>query len=402
MLGKAARNIARDIWLLMTVFGIYGLAVWPAVAWLGHDLITKEISTLQGINVNRSTLIGRDFVNIWHAGHQAQADGEAAVYDRDAYRASLKERAGIGGIYAFSYPPHMLMLALPFGALDYVPALLIWTLGGLALFWAAARPWLDSVDLPSWAILVLPGAIVNIWAGHFGFLIGALALYGFRQTQDHPRRAGAAFALMTVKPHLGILVPVILALKRKWAASFAAIVGAVMLILASILFFGVDAWAAWLGSTLGFQLTLVEGNRASEFIFMMPTVTRSLAAMGVNAAPVQWGIAFAALAGLIAVHARASIRQLGLASQVATFLILPYAFHYDMVILSLIALIVARQTDSRWYMPDRLICGAAFLVPLMQVPLAKAGWWPSPIIIAALLGLMIWRIGSAKGAIGHA
>jgi alpha-1,2-mannosyltransferase len=397
---RFASQTRRDIWALLAVFGIYGLVVWPTLVWLGHDLIAKEISTLEGININRSTLIGRDFVNIWHAGYEAQVAGSDAVYDRDAYRASLKDRVGIGGIYAFSYPPHMLMMALPFGAIGYIPALLIWTVAGLALFWAAARPWLKEAGLPSWAVFLLPGAIVNLWAGHFGFLIGALALYGFWHAQDRPVRAGGAFALMTVKPHLGLLVPLVLLMKQKWRATIAAALGAMALGLASLFLFGAGAWQAWLGSTLSFQFTLVGGNQASEFIYMMPTIARAAEAMGVTAAPIQWGVAIAAIATLIRVHRQASARQLGLMSQVATFLILPYVFHYDMVILSLIALIVARQSRSRWYMPDRLICAAAFLVPLMQVPLAKAGYWPSPLIIAGLLGLMIWRIGVNQGETG--
>src|SRR3546814_3633796 len=66
--------------------------------------------------------------------------------------------------------------------------------------------------------LILPGSLVNIWAGHYGFLVGALALYGWRWLDTHPRRAGIIFGIMTIKPHLGVLVALVLLLRRDWTA----------------------------------------------------------------------------------------------------------------------------------------------------------------------------------------
>src|SRR3546814_13016518 len=58
----------------------------------------------------------------------------------------------------------------------------------------------------------------NIWAGHYGFLVGALSLYGWRWLDTHPRRAGIIFGIMTIKPHLGVLVALVLLLRRDWTA----------------------------------------------------------------------------------------------------------------------------------------------------------------------------------------
>jgi alpha-1,2-mannosyltransferase len=395
---RRVARFRRDLWALLTAFGIYGLIVWPVTAWYGPNLVAKELSTLHGLKVNASTAIGRDFVNIWHGGGEAARHGAKAVYDREAYRATLKEAVDVKGIYAFSYPPHMLILAAPFGLLSYPAALAVWTLGGLAFFWIAARPWLHEVGLPSWSVLLLPGTIINLWAGHFGFLIGGLALLGFWHADRAPTRSAMAFALMTVKPHLGLLVPVVLLAKQRLRLIWLTCVGTLGLILVSVAALGKDAWAAWFSSTLAFQLSLTSQTEGAEFIQMMPTIKRALTSINAAPALVTWVpvvVALVAVAVLLLVLKRgASVRQSGLASQVATFLILPYAFHYDLVILSLIALLTARRWKSRWFMPDKLICGAAFVVPLVQVPLAKLGWWPSPIVVGALFLLLCWRLTS--------
>lgn len=386
-------------WRLLAAFGIYGIVVWPALAWLGYDLIATELFRLHGLHVAPSTLIGRDFVNIWHGGREA-LDGAAGVYDREAYRRSLADAAGVHGIYAFSYPPHMLLLAIPFGLPPYLWSLALWTVGGFALFAHAARPWLRDAGLPGWAVLLLPGAIVNLWAGHFGFLIGALALYGWRWAGDRPRRAGAAFALMSVKPHLGVLVPVILALRRDWRTMLWAGAGVLLLVAASAAMFGLSAWATWIGSTLRFQAGLIEPATQPEYIFMMPSPTRMMAALSPDAAVTGAGaVLFAvAAAGLLICAAMrgASIAALGLLSFAATPLMLPYIFNYDLVGLSLAALLWASGSPGPWWSAERLAYGAAFVVPLAQAPLAHEGMWLSPVALLAALGFAAWRAGEGK------
>lgn len=381
---------------LLFAFGVYGFIVWPAAAWLSYDLVAGEVAALDGIRVNASTVIGRDFVNIWHGGAEALKSGAGAVYDRLEYRRTLADVIGARGVYAYSYPPHMLLFSVPFGLMGYVSALIVWNLAGLALFWHAARPWLRDAGLPGWSVLLLPGTIVNLWAGHFGFIIGALALYGWHAVGRDGRRAGLSFALMTVKPHMGILVPMILAMKRDWRTILWAALGGVVLVLVSMLVFGVAAWQTWLGSTLAFQASLMADAPGREFIFMMPTVGRMMQSITDNAMLIVIGQSLAAFfAGgvlLLAWRRDVSLRDLGLLSFAATPLILPYVFNYDLVALTLFALLCALRWPVRWYAPDRLVYGAAFLIPLAQAPLAHHGLWLSPIALAALLALAGWRM----------
>ena len=390
------RELGRGFIKLLLVFGIWGLAVWPATGWYSYKLIHKEITGMHGLRVNNHALLGRDFINIWHGGQEAARHGAQGVYDRDAYRKTLYQKAGFAGLYAYSYPPHMLLLSLPFGVVSYLAALAGWLILTFGFFWYAAGPWLREVGLPTWASLILPATVVNIWAGHFGFLIGALALYGWWRGQTDPKRSGLAFAVMTVKPHMGILVPLVLAMKRQWNTAWWAAAGTGMLVAISILVFGAWSWTTWLSSTLSFQAGLIEIVPRQPYSYMMPTSGRLLYAFTRDTRLVellQIVIGLYAAGVVIWAHKRGiPIRDLGLLSIIAIPLILPYSFNYDMVALCVVALVSAARWRPRWYSPDRAVYAAAFMIPLVQVPLAKLNYWPAPIVLVLFLGCAAWRM----------
>src|SRR3546814_3804786 len=72
-------------------------------------------------------LIGRDFVNVWAGGLLARLGDLGVIYDVPAYRFVLRKAMELGGIYAYSYPPHTLLLAVPFSLFSYPVALALWT-----------------------------------------------------------------------------------------------------------------------------------------------------------------------------------------------------------------------------------------------------------------------------------
>jgi hypothetical protein len=382
---------------LILAFGLFGLVIWPATGWFAANLIGSEFAKLHdGIRISHETILGRDFVNIWHGGRMAAVDGADLVYDRPAYRVALYYAAGITGIYAFSYPPHMLMLAVPFGIPSYLWSLAAWLIITFAVFAWGARPWLRQAGLPAWSVLLLPGAVVNLWAGHFGFLIAGLTLLGWWNVQRRPGLAGASFAVMSVKPHMGILIPLVLLARREWLVIACTTLGVLVLVLASTLVFGVSAWTTWLTSTLSFQAGLIDPGALRQYYFMMPTVNRMMLSIDRQAPVLLVQILFGLSAlGLLgwAARRRASLPDLGLLTIATTPLLLPYLFNYDLVGLSLAALVWAARSPARWWSPERLAYGAGFLVPIVQMPLAKAGYWLSPIAILIVLAFAAWRSG---------
>src|SRR3546814_11451376 len=96
-----------------------------------------------------------------------------------------------------------------------------------------------------------------------------------------PRAAVVLFGLMTIKPHLGILIALVLLLQRRWTAIIYAALTFGALFLVSSALFGFNTWSVYLLHTLGFHAELLTRGVAA-FHSMMPTVTASLLRMNVS------------------------------------------------------------------------------------------------------------------------
>lgn len=374
------------VWRVIAAFGWWGLLAWPAALWSLGALYVDEWRMVDQWRPGQVVREGRDFVNVWEGGRLVLQGRDDAIYDRPLYRANLERDAEVVGGYAFSYPPHILPLAAPFGLFSYRVALALWTLLGLLVFWHAARPWLDEVGLPGWAALILPAGFVNIWAGHFGFMIGALALYGWRHSADRPGSAGFAFALMTVKPHLGVLVPPILLARRRWAAAAWAAVGAGLLVLVSLLVVGTEPWITYFTSTLPYQAELAGTlNEKAAYVPMMPTVERAMRLVTGNDVLIvaAWVAAGAIAAGILiwAFWRGALVRELGLLSILAVFPILPYSFVYDMVSISLVVLVFAARWRGELRFWEMAVLAYVFIAAAVHTDLARLGISVTPVLL---------------------
>src|SRR3546814_16293249 len=96
-----------------------------------------------------------------------------------------------------------------------------------------------------------------------------------------PRAAVVLFGLMTIKPHLGILIALVLLLQRRWTAIIYAALTFGALFLVSSALFGFTTWSVYLLHTLGFHAELL--TRGVPAIHsMMPPVTARLLRMNVS------------------------------------------------------------------------------------------------------------------------
>ena len=200
-------------------------------------------------------LWGRDFVNVWTSGTLTLRHQLSILYDVDAYRAFQTGLLGDGvKWHNYSYPPVTLLYTWLFALLPYPAALAVW-LGGTGAFFArAARPYMREAGLPGWIAL------------------GGLWLSAFHLLPRRPAAAGALIGLMVVKPHLALLLPLVLLARREYRA-FAAAAGTVVgLVALSVLLFGWQSWVTYLTGTARLQASMV-GDVGTFFITMMPTLT---------------------------------------------------------------------------------------------------------------------------------
>lgn len=214
----------------------------------------------------------RDYVNIWGAGHLALSQAFATIFHPGQFADWLAQIVG-PELYqhSWSYPPSMLFLAVPFGLLPLIPGFVAWTVLWVGLL----RGVLRAAGLPPrlcLALLVSPAVIENALAGQNGAITAALLEGGLLLLGRQPLIAGVLFGLLTMKPQLGILVPVCLVASQNWRATLMAIAVAALLVLASGIVFSFDAWFWYLTDVRQFMVgEVLERPYGKTFQSMMAT-----------------------------------------------------------------------------------------------------------------------------------
>lgn len=349
-------------------------------------LFARDILSFDNGLVTTQAYWGRDFINVWTSGHLLLEGKLHILYDVGAYHQYAQQLFGAIGQHNFSYPPLVLPLMAPFAMMPYPLALGLWTILTGVLFVVAVRPWWPrELSAPVWLAVLTPAALVNIWAGHYGFLIGALFLFAWKALAEGRQvRAGALIGLMVIKPHLAVLFPLVLAIRREWTAFFVAGATVTSLIAISTAVFGVPLWAEYLTVTSGVQATMIDAGD-SFFRFMTTSLATGLLQMGFPyalAIGVQALLAISAIVVVGIVAKREAAHDVMPVMATGTFLVLPYAFNYDLTVVAVVAflLVVTRQLNG-W--EQRLAIGG-FAAAQFGMVLSSLGLPGIPLLLIGL------------------
>lgn len=189
-------------------------------------------------------------------------------------------------------------------------------------------------------LMLSPATLINVIGGQNGFLTASLCLGGFLALERRARLAGVLFGLLTVKPHLGLVIPLVLLRTGAWHAIIIAGTVIAFLVAVSAATFGLEMWRGFLLITSAYQtklLVVFEGF----YTFMMGSVFSAVRTFGGGvhlAMIVQIGVAIlVAIATMVAYgRTKNQILRVQLIAS-ATFLITPYVFIYDMTWTSAVA-----------------------------------------------------------------
>jgi hypothetical protein len=243
------------------------------------------------------------------------------------------------------YPPGYLMLIAPFGIPAFAPSFLAFTLLGLALIAWAVRPfvggstvaWLAFVLAPAYLPTLLLGQNSLIWFA--GFIAACAALRDGRYVL-----AGVFIGCLTLKPQLGVMLPIALAAAGLWRTILVAALVALLLAALPTLVTGLDYWPLFL-ERLGEQ-----GDKLLASIHRLDLMVGALyllVRMGVD--PEQALILQGALVLVSAVSVFIVWRsdRVELDVKIATllaamFLSAPYLWYYEAVIMALCGLFLVR------------------------------------------------------------
>jgi hypothetical protein len=337
--------------------------------------------------------IGTDFASFHAAAVLALSGRPEAAYDIAAHAAMQRAETGATEHYfAFFYPPVFLLLLLPLAMLPYLAALAAWlaVTGGL---YAAALRTLAGRSVPGLAVFAFPAVLVN--AGHGQNALLSAALFGFAAAllDRRPAVAGVCIGLLCYKPHLAILAPVAFAAAGRWRAFAAAAATVAAMVALSALVFGTDTWRSFMAGAPIATATLEQGLVGAEKMVSTFAAMRLLGGGLTLAYAAQCVVALVAAILLARAARGADGAALGALLAAAATLGSPFLLDYDLAILAVPLTWALAQAQRTGFLPwEKVVLGAAFLLPVLARGVATLLWVPiGPIICAALFAMALRR-----------
>ena len=280
--------------------------------------------------------IATDFVNVWASGRQALDGNPVAAYDMGAHKEA--EVAAIGhpfaGQYPWIYPPVFFFAAAALAFLPFKAAYAAWMALTFPVYVATMRA---IVGERAGVLLACayPGVLSNFVVGQNGFLTAALIGGSLVLMERKPVLGGCLLGLLSFKPHLGILFPLVLIAGGQWRALAAAAVTTALLTVASGYVFGIETWHAFLQSLpAASDATLMQGRADWAKLQSVFALARVLG----GSAALAWSLQIA-LSGVVAIllclawrSSRMPFELKAAALATGALLVTPYLFLYDPVV----------------------------------------------------------------------
>ncbi|HWA22177.1 MAG TPA: glycosyltransferase family 87 protein [Caulobacterales bacterium] len=360
-------NVFRNFKLLLLALALLHLGLMARDA--GQSLANaNDLVFSDGISA-----VGGDFINMYAAGRLTLEGRIAEIYDPAAFMAFERTimPAEIGTRF-WAYPPTSLPLVAPLALLSFWPALILWSVLGLLLLGYGARriglDWLET------ALLVLsPAAISAVYYGQTGNAAAGLLLIALSAVRDRGALSPVAAALLTVKPQMGFLLPVLWLIRHQFRLIGATVCLVIALGALALWVAGPEAWRSYVGDTLS-ALNALERTGTGPFTLMIPSVfmaARLLTGDPALAQWVHWGFAAAVAAYVAWQFARTdSAERQNAILLVGTMLITPYIHIYDLAPAVCAAMLLMRRWTGTPSTLQLLICFvvlAAWALPALTL-----------------------------------
>ena len=353
---------------------------WVAASHRGLDLTGKPLGT--------------DFTSFWTASKLALGGAPQSAYDVGAHHAQQVALFGDDtGYAAFFYPPIFLLICLPLAALPYLASLAAWLAVTGAAYWRMARAWLGN-SFGAMPIFAFPAVLTNIGHGQNGFLSAALFGCGALWLDRRPILAGLCFGALAYKPHLGIMIPIALAIAGRWKTFAAAGAAVIALAAASYGVFGLATWQGFLTDSNLARSTLEQGLVGDAKMQSAFAAVR-LWGGGVELAyGVQAAVVMLTSGALVWLHRRAPRGAgEGPAMIVGALLASPFLLDYDLVILAAPLAWMLREGARKGFLGwEKTVLVATFVLPAVSRMLAADARLPlAPFVMAALFVVILRR-----------
>jgi arabinofuranan 3-O-arabinosyltransferase len=289
-----------------------------------------------------------DFAVFWAASKLALAGQPLAAFDHQTLLAAARlPSANFPVNFLWLYPASFLVVMMPFGLLSFPQAFFAFITSSVAAFALTVRspasvlPGLWRLMLASPVMItsvVLNGQSSVLWVT--GLVAALWAMRG-----GNAVAAGFAIALLTMKPQLGLLIPVTLIAARQWATIGWATGFTLLLTAAATALTDPGYWVLFFDALNTTVDRLADGTLAFHRMASFYGFMRALGVAHEAAINSQ----FALTAGLIAIigwvwsrpHLNYDLKCATLCAAIP--LATPYAFYYEMAIVLAVALFLIRD-----------------------------------------------------------
>jgi len=348
-----------------------------------------------------------DLSPYWAAAHFALEGQAWRVYDETLIAGYEHAHLWIGtdptSRLPFLYPPCFLLLVLPLGYLAYPAAVAAFLGTGYALLAAGLRL---AARRPA-AVIALtlsPAMVMNALVGQNGAYSAACFAAAMGLLRARPALAGAVLGLLVCKPHFALLIPVALAVARRWRAFFACGATALALCAVSLWLFGPETWVEFVHHAGGTRAVL------EDYPELWPKIQSLFGAVRLLGGSVTAGYAAYALGAVGALGTLLVVcgRRAGAEAEmavlvVATLLSTPYFLDYDLTCLLVPMAYIGTDALRRgWLAWEKTALLVLYVVPMFaRLTALETGIPLVPPLMALLLLLCarraLWRDPVAGG-----
>ena len=364
-----APPLARPIELICFALVVAHIVYLAASYWHGVWIITAD-----------GKGEASDFVNVWAAGKLTLEHQAWAAYDWPTHK--TVEEAAVGhafdGYFGWHYPPTFLFVAAALALLPYGAAYALWVFATFPLYLVAVR---GIVGDRSGYLLAaaFPAVLSNFVVGQNGFLTTGLMGGALFLALPRPVLAGVMLGLLTYKPHLGLLFPIVLAASGHWRMFASAAITATLMAALAWLAFGTQAWEAFaLSIPHTSQAFLTDGWAHFGKLQTAFGLARMLGGSESLAWAVQAGVAIAAAITVTIVwRSDKPFEVKAAALATGAMLATPYLYTYDLVVLAIPLAFLFRLGRARGFLPHELTgmglaCALILTFPFVAAPVGFA------------------------------
>jgi len=371
----------------------------------GYSLILLVICTVafsgwiaisDGLIDRNGKPLGTDFSNVYAAGSLTWQGRPADAYE--PARQHAEEKAIFGGravpFYGWHYPPFFLAVAFLVAAVPYAYGLALWLVASFAAYLATLRAILPRPETLLIAT-AFPAVFINTGHGQNGFLTAALFGAALHWLDRRPWLAGLLIGCLAYKPQFGVLIPIALLAGRRWSTIGAAIVTVAALVALSFAALGGGVWHAFADS-MNFTQTIVleQGSTGWEKIQSVFSAVRNWGGNLATAYAAQGALALLLAASLAWLwHSEAAFELKAAALAAGSLLATPYVLDYDLVVLAVAIVFLARHGLKYGFRDFEIsLLAAVWLVPLLSRAIAGATGIPLGLmVLLALYGFILRR-----------